>query len=105
MLSSAESDSLLLLDFLYFLSSDKSYSLDDESAYDGSDSGSSGTYYFPTFALRFDDFVGCVSGLGYGIFVPTGVKSKCGILDFGLFVPKGVKSKGSQLIEMFWCSN
>ena len=65
--------------------------LDDEYDDDGSDSGSSGTYYFP---LRFDNYVGCVSGLGSGVFVPTGVKPKYDVFVFLVFVPKGVESKG-----------
>ena len=55
----------MLLNFLHFLSSYKSYLLNDESDDDGSDSGSSGMCSFP---LRFDDPVGRVSGLGYGVF-------------------------------------
>ena len=82
---------VFLLDFLYLLSSEKLYSLDDESYDDGSDSGSSGTCYFP---LSFDNSVGCVSGLGSGVFVTTGVDSKCDIFAFEVFVPIGVKSKG-----------
>ena len=64
------------------MSSDESDSLNDESDNDGSDSGSSGTYSFPNFSLRFDDFVGRVCGLGYVVFVTTGVKSKCDIFTF-----------------------
>ena len=63
----------LLLDFLYWLSSDESDLLDDESDNDGSDSGSSGAFSFP---LRFDNSVGRVISLGYGIFVTIGVESK-----------------------------
>ena len=55
---------LLLLDFLYFLSSDESDSLYDESDDDGYYSGSSGTCSFPAFSFCFDDFIGRVSGLG-----------------------------------------
>ena len=95
----------MILDFLYFLSSDEAYSLNDESDDDGSDSGSSGTYSFCAFSLRFDDSVGSVCGLGFGVFVPTGVKSKCDIFAFVVFVPIGVEPKGGQLIEMFWRSN
>ena len=40
---------LLLLDLLYFMSSNGYYPLDDESDNDGSESGSSGTYSFPDF--------------------------------------------------------
>ena len=65
--------------FLYFLSSYESYLLDYKSGGDGFDSGFSGTYYLCTFSLRFEDYVGSVSGLGFGVFVPTGVESKCDI--------------------------
>ena len=60
--------------------------------------------YFPAFFIRFDDFFVRVSGLGSGIFVPTGVESKCDIFEFVVFVPIGVESKGGRLIEMFWRS-
>ena len=92
----------LLLDFIYLMSSDESYLLDDESEYDGYNSRSSGTCPFP---FHFDDSIGCVSGVGFGIFSQTGVESNCDIVTFVLFVPIGVKSKGGQLIEMFWRSN
>ena len=59
----------LISRFSDLLSSNKSYSLDDESKDDGSDSGSSGTYSFPAFSLRFEKSVGCVSCLGSGVFV------------------------------------
>ena len=62
---------------MYLLSSDKSDSLDDESNDYGSDSGSSGMYYFPVFYFHFDDSVGRVSVLGSGIFIPIVVESKC----------------------------
>ena len=32
--------------------------------------------------------------VGYGIFIPTGIDSKCDVFSFVLFVPIGVKSKG-----------
>ena len=69
----------LLFDLMYFLSSEKSDLLNDESDDDGYDSGSSGTYSFCAFSLCFDNSVGSVSGLGYGVFVPTGVEYKCDI--------------------------
>ena len=75
---------------MYFPSWEKSYSLDDESDDDGSVSGSSGMCFFP---LRFDNYVGHVSGLGYVVFVTTRVDSKCGVFAFIMFVPIGVKSK------------
>ena len=84
---------LLLFDFLYLLSSDESYFLGDDSNNYGSESGSSITYSFPNFPLRFDYSVGCVNGLGSGIFVPMGVEFKWDIFLFVVFVPIGVKSK------------
>ena len=84
------------------MSSDEPDSLEDESENGGSDSGSSGTCSFP---LHFDDSVARVSGSGSGVFVPTGVKSKCEIFAFVVFMPIGVESKGGRLIEMFWRSN
>ena len=59
----------------------------DKSDDDGYDSGFSGTYSFTTFSLRFENSVGRVSGLGSGVFVPTGVESKCDIFAFVVFVP------------------
>ena len=77
----------LLLDFLYFLSLDESYSLKHYSGGDGSDSGSSGMHSFHAFSLRFDDSVGCVSGLVFDVFIPKGFESKCDIFAFDVFVP------------------
>ena len=83
LLSSSESYSLLLLDLLHLLSSDESDLIDDESDKNGSESRSSGTCSFP---FRFDDPVGHVSGLGYSVFVPTGVESKCDVFAFVVFI-------------------
>ena len=80
----------LIFDFIYLMSSDESGLIDDEYDDDGSDSGSSGTYYFWDLYLRFDYSVGSVSGLAYGIFVPTGVYPKCDIFAFVMFVSTGV---------------
>ena len=91
-----------ILYLLYFLSWDELDFLDDDSDYDGSDSGSSGTCAFP---VCFDDCVGRVSGVGHGIFIPIEVKSNCDIFSFAVFVPIGVDSKGGRLIKIFWCSN
>ena len=77
----------LPFDWMYLLSSDESDSLDDESEDDGYDSGSSCTYFFYAFSLRFDDSVNSVSGLGYVVFVPKVVDSKCDIFVFDVFVP------------------
>ena len=81
----------LLLYLLYFLSSDELDSLDDDSEDDGSDSRSSGTCAFP---LRFYEYVSPVSGLGYVMFVPIVVESKCDVVTFIVFVTIGVDSKG-----------
>ena len=77
--------------FLYLLSSDKSGSLDDESGDDGSDSGSSGTYYFRTFSFCFEDSVGSFSSLGSGVFAPIGFEPEGDIFVFDVFVPIGVE--------------
>ena len=53
----------------------------------GSDSGSSGKYPFHDFSLRFDDSVGSVCVLGFGIFTPTGVESTGDIFEFVVFIP------------------
>ena len=76
----------MIFDFLYFLLSYESDSLNDESDNDGSDSRSSAMYYFHAFYLRFDDYVDSVSGLGSGVVAPIGVESKCDIFAFVVFV-------------------
>ena len=68
---------LLLLDFIYFLSSDESDLLDDESDNDGSDSGSSGTCALP---FHFYGSIGRVSCVGSVFFVPVGVESNCDVV-------------------------
>ena len=65
--------------------------LDDHSDDGGSDSRSSGTCAFP---FCFDDSVGCVSGVGSGMFFPIGVEENCDVILFVLFVPIGVEYKG-----------
>ena len=88
------------------LSSDESDLLNDESDDDGSDSGSAGTCAFP---FRFEksigyvyNSIGRVCGVGYGIFVSTGIKSIGDVITLVVFVPKGFESKGSRLIEICW---
>ena len=66
----------LIFDSLYFLSLEKSYSIDTDSNELGYDSISYGTYSLCYFSLHFEDFVSSVSVLGYDVFAPTGVKSK-----------------------------
>ena len=74
------------------MSSDESYLLDDESEELESDSGSSGTYSFRDFSLRFDESI--VGVLGSDVFAPIGFYSKGGIFESGVFITIGVKSKG-----------
>ena len=62
-----------------FCHSEESYFLDDEYDEPGSDSVSSGTYYFRAFSLRFEKLVGSVSVLGYDVFVTIGAESKADI--------------------------
>ena len=76
---------------MYLMSSDESDLIDDDSDYDGSDSGSSGTYYFCTFSFCFEDSVGSVSSLGSGVFAPIGVEPEGDIFVFDVFVPIGVE--------------
>ena len=113
MISSSESYSLLLLYFLQILLPDESYSLDDESDGDGSDSGSVGTcafhFRFEESVARVDKSSGCVDesdgrvcDVGSGIFVLIGIESFGDIFPLVVFVPIGVESKGGRLIEIFW---
>ena len=87
--------------FSVFSVIEKSDSINDESDDDGSDSVSYGMYSFPAFPIHFEDSIVSVCGLESGVFVPTGVESKCDILAFFMFVPIGVKSIGGRLIKMF----
>ena len=60
---------LLFLSYIFFLSLDESDSLDDESDELGSDTRSSGTYYFCAFSLYFENSAVSVSVLGiYSFF-------------------------------------
>ena len=97
-LSSAKSESLLIIDFLQFLLFDQSDFLEDESNNEGSDSGSAGTYdflfSFYDFFGRVGESVGCVSGVGSDVFSPTRIKSIGDVLLEVVFLPKGVNSKG-----------
>ena len=84
----------------------KSYSFNDESYDDESDSGSAGKC---AFIFRFDDSVGHVgesvgrvSGVGSGFFVPTGIESIGDIVPLFVLLLKGVESKGGPLIKIFW---
>ena len=77
-LSSDKSDLFLLLYFLQFLSSEESDSLDYESDDDASESRSTGMCTFP---FRFENSVGRVCGMGPGFFVPIGIDSKCDVFS------------------------
>ena len=46
--------------------------------------------------------VGRISGVGYGIFVLTGIDSIGGDVPLVVFVPRGVESKVGQIIGSFW---
>ena len=58
------------------MSSEKSDYLNDETDKVGSDSGSSGTYSFCAFYIRFDESIVSGSVLGSDILGPTRVESK-----------------------------
>ena len=102
LLSSVELDSLLLLDLMHLLSLDESDFLDDESKTYDSDSVSSSTC---SFLLSFEDFVGHVSSLGSGIFLPKVSDFKCDVFAFVISISIRVKPKDGQLIKIFWRSN
>ena len=72
--------------------------LNDESDNYGSGSGSSGTCAFPFCS---GNYVGRVSGICSGVFVPTGIKSISDVISLVVFVPRGVESKVGRLIEIF----
>ena len=46
--------------------------------------------------------VGSLSGVGYGVFVLTGVESTGEVAPFFVFIPIVFESKGGGLIELFW---
>ena len=84
----------------------KSYSFDDESEDDWSDSGYAGTCNFP---FRFYESVGCVgdsvgsvSGMGSSIFSLSGIESIGDVFLLVVFIPKEIWFKGGRLIEIFW---
>ena len=45
--------------------------------------------------------VGRVCGVGYGIFVSTGIESICDVLPLLVFLPRVDESKCGQIIELF----
>ena len=55
------------------------------------------------FLIFAHNFVGSVSGIGSGVFVPTVIESIGDVVPLVVFVPRGVVSKVGQLIEIFSC--
>ena len=90
------------------LSFDESDLLDDESDDDGYGSGSPGICAFPFCSGKtigsVGKSVGCVHGVGSGVFVPTRINLIGDVVLLVVFVPKVFKSKGGRLIEVFWLS-
>ena len=72
---------LFLLRFFFF---------GDESDNNGSGSGSPDMCDFPFCS---GNYVGRVIRVGYGVFVPTGIKSIGDVVMLVVFVPRGVESK------------
>ena len=66
------------------LSFDGLYLFNDDSDDDGSGSRSPGMCALPFFS---GNSVGCVSGVGSGIFVPTGIESIGDVIPLVTFVP------------------
>ena len=81
------------------VSANQSYFLNDESDDDGSNSGSDGTY---TFYFLFGESIGRVCGVGYGVFVSTGIDSIGDIFPLVVPIPIGFNSIVDQLIESLW---
>ena len=46
--------------------------------------------------------VGSAGDVGFGNFVPTGIKSLGDVVPLVVFVPRGVESKCGRLIGSFW---
>ena len=55
------------------------------------------------FVSRVDDSVGCVCGVGFGVFVLIVIESNVYVVLLVVFKKIGVKYKGGRLIELFWC--
>ena len=47
--------------------------------------------------------VGSASDVGFGNFVPTGIKSLVNVVRLVVLIPRGVESKLGQLTGSFWC--
>ena len=89
--------------FIYFLSSDESDFLKNESDKIESHSGSYGTYSFCACYLRAEESVASV--LVYDVFAPTGFKTVSGIFVSDVFAPTGVDSKVGRLLVILWRPN
>ena len=85
--------------FLRFFFLLRFFFFDNESDIDGSGSGSSGTCAFPFFS---GNFVGCVSSVGFGVFVLIGIESIDDIVPSFVLKTLGVYSKVGRLIEIFF---
>ena len=68
---------------------------DDESDNDGSGSGSPGTCAFPFCSVN---SISRVSGVGFSVFVLTGIESIGDVVMLVVFVSREVDSKGGRLI-------
>ena len=76
---------------------------DDKSDNDGSGSGSPGTCTFQFCSGKSvssgGKSVGGVSGVGSGVFIPTGIESIGDVFPLFVFLPRGVESKGGRFTE------
>ena len=93
----------LLIAFLFFfglleLVSFEKLDFFGESVNGGSGSRSPGAFAFPFSYVKLVDSasesIGSVSGVGFGNFVPTEIKSLGDVVSLVIFVPIGVESKG-----------
>ena len=85
----------ILFDLLELLSFHELDLFNDDSNDDGYGSGSPGMCTFTFFS---GDYVGFVSGVGSGVFVPTGIKLIGDVVSLVLFVPRGFESIVGPLI-------
>ena len=86
---------LFLINLLELLSFHELDLFNDDSNDDGYGSGSPGMCTFTFFS---GDYVGFVSGVGSGVFVPTGIKLIGDVVSLVLFVPRGFESIVGPLI-------
>ena len=82
---------------------------DDKSDNVGSGSGSPGTCTFQFCSGKSvssgGKSVGGVSGVGSGVFIPTGIESIGDVFPLFVFLPRGVESKGGRFTEFFGAQN